>query len=348
MRFKTLTLVAAGLLLSLMASRAQALSISAQSISPTTISFETAGPSDTTISFTLDAAADVTVTVLDLTTNATVATINQNYTSAGAKTIVWNALWLIGNDLGRTNHNFEVSIFATDGSASDTKTVLTPLLIRSVDIHNVTVTPSFDANHNPTFPFLFQYQLAKDAEVTLTVSNSSGSVVRNLLTSKLQVNESISSNTVTWNGLADDGRSVAVGLYTLTIDARDPSNNDQATQRTRTFAVTSLAGSSSDAQTVFEQNVFVYPNPVRNGQGIFQYAAIHDNATVTLRVYTISGDLVLDKTFHNLTAGNVNTYVWDATNQSGRKVGRGLYFYVVREHGPEGTLQVTKKMVVLP
>lgn len=330
-------------------SYAEAISISGQSINPTTISYETQGASVTTVSFSLDTPADVTVAITNINTGVQVAQIDQNFATSGAKSIIWDALWLIGNDLGRTNDNFQFTIAATTGSASDVKTVLTPLLIRSVDIHNVSVSPSFDASRNPTFPYLVNYQLAKDAQVTITVLNSSGSVVRTLLNGKLQLGEStVSTHTVTWNGLGDDGRPVPLGIYTVTLDALDPSNNDRAIQRTRNFAVASLAGANSDPQTLFEQNVFVYPNPIRNAQGIFQFAAVRDGARITLKIYTIAGDLVRDEVFTNLTAGNINSFTWNTTNESGNRVGRGLYFYVVREEDPQGTLQTTKKLVVLP
>src|SRR4026207_103448 len=100
--------------------------------------------------------------------------------------------------------------------------------------------------------------------MAVTVRNSSGTVVRTLLSGQLQMGEThISSHTVTWNGLGNDSRPVNIGLYTITLDAADPSNNDQAITRTRSIAVTSLAG-VSDPKELFENNVFVFPNPVRN------------------------------------------------------------------------------------
>jgi hypothetical protein len=56
---------------------------------------------------------------------------------------------------------------------------------------------------------------------------------------------------------------------------------------------------------------------------------------------------VRDETFPGLSSGSVINFVWDATNQAGRKVGRGLYYYVVREDDGQGTLQTVKKMAVI-
>jgi flagellar hook assembly protein FlgD len=106
-------------------------------------------------------------------------------------------------------------------------------------------------------------------------------------------------------------------------------------------------GDAAADQKAFEGNVFVYPNPVR-GQGIFQLQAIRDGANLTLKIYTITGDLVLEQSFPNLAAGTITRFNWNGTNQSGSKVGRGLYYYEAREVDPIGTLQIVKKMAVLP
>ena len=57
----------------------------------------------------------------------------------------------------------------------------------------------------------------------------------------------------------------------------------------------SLAGAAGDPQKLFENNVYVYPNPVRNGQAIFNAIPVRDGATIHLRIYTITGTLVLDQ-----------------------------------------------------
>ena len=54
---------------------------------------------------------------------------------------------------------------------------------------------------------------------------------------------------------------------------------------------------------------------------------------------SIAGDLVLDQTFTGLTTGNIVSFPWNVTNQSGKALGRGLYYFVAREQDDEGVLQ---------
>lgn len=101
----------------------------------------------------------------------------------------------------------------------------------------------------------------------------------------------------------------------------------------------------------FEGNTFAYPNPVTGNSATF---SIHVpfRSRVTLRLFTISGELVLDKDFGEVApafqAGPIS-YVWSKVNQSGRTVGRGLYFAVIRADETEGgrsVLQTVKKVLV--
>jgi flagellar hook assembly protein FlgD len=299
----------------------------------------------TTIQYNLDGPADVVVTIVN-SSSQTVATLSQNYAGTGSdnpQKIFWNGLWLIGNALGRQDGNYLFSITATSGTNTSSASINQSLNITSVDVHNLAVSSSLDANGNTTFPFKISYALAKAANVTLAIQNSSGTVISTLVNNKLQVGENVSTVTVTWNGLDSNGRIAPVGLYTTMINASDPSTGDRANAVSQSIVVQSLAGSAANAQETFEKNVYVYPNPVRNSQAFFNVVPVRDNAIIHLRIYTISGTLVLDQDITSQLP-----YPWKAVNQAGNKVGRGLYYYVVREDDAQGTLQVTKKMAVLP
>jgi len=318
----------------------------------TTISNQTLLPNGTTLEFQIDGAASVTATFYKVNADnslTAVDTASAIYTNGvGTKQLFWDALWLIGQDLGRQSGNYRFQVVAsTAGSSVDTGTLSTVIVIDSVDIHSLSVTPGVDNSGNATAPFLITYALAKEARVTMTISDSSGTIVRTLVNNQLKSAESVSSHTIVWDGLTAAGAPAPLGVYTLTVDATNTATGDTATRRTRTFALASLAGISSDARTVFEENSYVFPNPIRDGLGTFRIQSLRNNSRLSIKIYTLTGDLVRSEQFSGLNSGDVTRYNWNTTNQAGNKVGRGLYLCVIREESPEGALQTVKKVAVI-
>jgi flagellar hook assembly protein FlgD len=324
---------------------------------------ETVGVTTTTISYTIaDAISNIQIDIYHLrdvsdvpSQSNQVASLPQTGVAIGPHTVVWDALWPVGGVVGRQDGLFKIIL--TDLTTSLTYSIATFLNITSVDIHNVTITPSFDANSNPALPYLVSYALAKDSLVTVRVLNSSGTIVRTIGdVDKPQFGELVKPlNTVGWNGLDDTGRPVALGIYTVTIDAKDPGSSDHAIQRTGPATIASLANLDTDIKKTFENNNFVFPNPARDGNvsttcgypACFQLYPVRNHATIKLKIYTIAGDLVREETFSNQVTGNVGSFSWDLTNQAGKKIGRGLYYVVFREEDEEGTIQVVKKLAVI-
>ena len=101
----------------------------------------------------------------------------------------------------------------------------------------------------------------------------------------------------------------------------------------------------------FEANTFAFPNPVTGASATFNIYSPF-KAKATLRLFTISGELVLERNFGEVAPSfqsGPTTFVWGKTNSSGRTVGRGLYFAVVRLDETEGgrsVLQTVKKVLV--
>lgn len=112
-----------------------------------------------------------------------------------------------------------------------------------------------------------------------------------------------------------------------------------------------VRNASESPQQDFESNTFAYPNPVTGNSATFSIYSPF-KARATLRLFTISGELVLDKDFGEIAPSfqsGPTTFVWGKTNASGRTVGRGLYFAVFRLDETEGgrsVLQTVKKVLV--
>ncbi len=84
-------------------------------------------------------------------------------------------------------------------------------------------------------------------------------------------------------------------------------------------------------------NVYAVPNPYRSGSSRLTAENYHnfpDNyvrfvnvpSTCTLRIYTVAGDLVWEKSVQNATGGNIE---WDVTNRDSQPVTSGVYIFRV-------------------
>ncbi len=94
-----------------------------------------------------------------------------------------------------------------------------------------------------------------------------------------------------------------------------------------------------------------YPNPFHPGEIATTIAyKLSDNANVTLRIYTLSGTLVLREDFARGEEGGVvglNEYEWDGRNGKGDFVSSGGYIVVVEAEGNGETLHVMRRRVAV-
>ncbi|MEK7857919.1 MAG: hypothetical protein AAB320_02150 [Elusimicrobiota bacterium] len=109
---------------------------------------------------------------------------------------------------------------------------------------------------------------------------------------------------------------------------------------------------SIDPRNDFDHNTYIFPNPVTGASANFVIWTPFQ-AKVKMKVFTLSGEQILDKDFGEWPAQSyvlgANGYVWNKTNQSGRKVARGLYYAVIRVEeslGGKNVFQSIKKVLV--
>jgi flagellar hook assembly protein FlgD len=165
--------------------------------------------------------------------------------------------------------------------------------------------------------------------------------------------------TESWNGTDEKLSIVPDGNYIFKIVAStDLSAIDTVTGDVRPGSMMAedlivaelpvVRGGSVDPQGDFVKNSFLYPNPLRDATGTFQiYVPLQ--AKVTLKLYNIAGELVLEKDFGEKPADSYVTFNWAKTNQAGRAVAHGVYFAVIREEPSKGektALQTVKKFLI--
>jgi hypothetical protein len=94
-----------------------------------------------------------------------------------------------------------------------------------------------------------------------------------------------------------------------------------------------------------------YPNPFHPPlQGTTLAWKLSDDASVTLRIFTQAGDLVLQRTFARGSSGGtagLNTWVWDGMNGNGRTVSSGGYLAFVEAQGNGATLHVMRRKIAV-
>ena len=75
-----------------------------------------------------------------------------------------------------------------------------------------------------------------------------------------------------------------------------------------------------------------------------------DDATVTLRLFTLSGDLVRREVFERGAEGGqagANEWVWDGRNGSGSVVASGGYIALLEAQGAGETLHVVRRKIAV-
>lgn len=135
---------------------------------------------------------------------------------------------------------------------------------------------------------------------------------------------------------------LAPGFYTLKIKAWDVFNN--SSEQSITFEVKQM-------EKLVLAHVLNYPNPFTTKTS-FQFEHNHPNEEleVQINIRSVSGKLI--KTINQLvnSSGNrVNNIFWDARDDFGEKIGRGVYIYEikVRSSLTGDTVQKIEKLVLL-
>jgi hypothetical protein len=92
-----------------------------------------------------------------------------------------------------------------------------------------------------------------------------------------------------------------------------------------------------------------YPNPFHPGESPTTIAyKLSDNASVKLRIYTMTGGLVFEERFEPMTLGGsvgLNTITWDGKNGDNQTVASGGYIVEVHAEGNGETLHLMRRKV---
>ncbi|MDO8735065.1 MAG: T9SS type A sorting domain-containing protein [Elusimicrobiota bacterium] len=163
----------------------------------------------------------------------------------------------------------------------------------------------------------------------VTVTGPGGSITGTL------TNDSI--DTITFTPTASQTTN---GSYTITVTAVDTTGNSQVYTRSFTLNVTAAGAAST-----FESSVKAYPNPAKGVPANISYN-INAPSTLTLEIFNLLGDLVYTKEWTKLSAG-AYAEPWNLVNDSGSKIGSGVFLYRIKANDGASTYSVTKKLIAI-
>jgi hypothetical protein len=94
-----------------------------------------------------------------------------------------------------------------------------------------------------------------------------------------------------------------------------------------------------------------YPNPFHPDESATTIAyKLADNASVDLRIFTLTGTLVFERSFAAGTPGGVtglNEYQWDGLNGRGDRVSSGTYILAINAEGAGETMHVMRRRIAV-
>jgi hypothetical protein len=170
------------------------------------------------------------------------------------------------------------------------------------------------------------------------------------------------------NGVPDQPMSFTLVSGAGTLDPIDSLTDDTGAARTdylspREPGIARIRAASNGLAAEFDLETALvdpnkpsgtitnYPNPFHPGEAPTTIAyKLSDNARVTLRVYSLTGMLVLNRVFQDGAAGGLaglNEITWDGRNGEGESVASGGYIAVVEAVHNGETIHVMRRKIAV-
>ncbi len=135
-----------------------------------------------------------------------------------------------------------------------------------------------------------------------------------------------------------DNTATVAADYQYAISATDYGMNESPITEPINLSLTSItSGRALPTEFGLAQN---FPNPFNPVTTI--EIALPKTSMATLTIYNLMGQVIREFNSGTLSAG-YHTFVWDACNQSGARVGSGIYIYTLTA----GDFTQTKKMILM-
>ena len=285
--------------------------------------FSPTGSNVCTIKYTLPKTMNLTLKIYNNSNNI-VKTLVDGTANSGINTATWN-----GKNESGTIVSSGVYIYKINGVDSAGMTANEIIGTITVDL-TAPVISAADVSPNPFAPTgdnsaAITYTLSESAQTTITIYNSSNSLIRTIQSSAAKPS---GSNTVTWDGKNSAGDIVQDGTYSVKITAVDKVGLS-ATPMTINFMVKQAYPSITSVSA--SPNPFA-PDMVKSCS--IKYT-LSKNSTVLIKLYDDNNTLVKTLLNQAVTAGN-NAAAWDGYKIDGSMAEDGIYTYKISAADSQG------------
>ncbi len=122
------------------------------------------------------------------------------------------------------------------------------------------------------------------------------------------------------------------GTHTIKIEVQDGSGNRSGLPYEKELKVLS---------TTSILDMMVFPNPSNSGFRVsFNAAGVQPPDEMIIKIFDVNGKKVRKLTFTDLLIGqNISEPFWDGTDESGRAMSNGIYFYQIYFNLPDGRMK---------
>ena len=147
----------------------------------------------------------------------------------------------------------------------------------------------------------------------------------------------------------DDNNTWIKIAGSLSIGSNYISFNTQQTYKLYAIMYPTREAAEEGKETI-EQNIWCYPNPAKGGKVNFRYYLSENDVEITVKIYTLLGDLVWEGSrIEGLAGIHDRDFVWNCQNSSGEPVASGVYIYRLTMKPKSGSAAktVTKKLIVI-
>jgi hypothetical protein len=150
------------------------------------------------------------------------------------------------------------------------------------------------------------------------------------------------------NSFIYDKNSYSQGEFNTGITLENPVESITVYVSDNNFnqTVQSIVLNANIFDRISIENILIYPNPVKDHNGLWITFVLSQSARVTIKIYTIAGRLV--RVISPDIPGNpgYNQRFWDGRDESGDELSNGVYLVHILAEGDSGSDKKIEKFIV--